>query len=51
MRNLEALSPTGFEIASVEEDDRFQLRRHSDGAVLPTSFSAREIRPRVVLEP
>jgi hypothetical protein len=40
---------TGFEIAAVDEDDRFQLRRHSDGAVLPTSFSASEIRPRVLL--
>jgi hypothetical protein len=36
---------TGFEIAAVN-DDRFQLRRHSDGAVLPASFSARELRPR-----
>jgi hypothetical protein len=36
---------TGFEIAAVD-DDRFHLRRHSDGAVLPASFSAREIRPR-----
>jgi hypothetical protein len=36
---------TGFEIAAVH-DDRFQLRRHSDGAVLPASFSARELRPR-----
>jgi hypothetical protein len=36
---------TGFEIAAVD-DDRFRLRRHSDGAVLPASFSAREIRPR-----
>jgi hypothetical protein len=36
---------SGFEIASVD-DDRFRLRRHSDGAVLPTSFSANEIRPR-----
>jgi hypothetical protein len=36
---------TGFEIAAVD-DEGFQLRRHSDGAVLPASFSAREIRPR-----
>jgi hypothetical protein len=36
---------SGFEIASVD-DDRFRLRRHSDGAVLPASFSANEIRPR-----
>jgi hypothetical protein len=36
---------SGFEIASVD-DDRFRLRRHSDGAVLPASFSASEIRPR-----
>ncbi|MGZ6557784.1 MAG: hypothetical protein ACXVEY_13190 [Actinomycetota bacterium] len=40
---------TGFEIAAVDDDDRFQLRRHSDGAVLPASFSANEIRPRVSL--
>jgi hypothetical protein len=37
---------TGFEIASVDANDRFRLRRHSDGAVLPASFSAGEIRPR-----
>jgi hypothetical protein len=36
---------TGFEIAAID-DEGFQLRRHSDGAVLPTSFSAQEIRPR-----
>ena len=36
---------TGFEIASVH-DDRFLLRRHSDGAVLPASFSANQLRPR-----
>jgi hypothetical protein len=36
---------SGFEIASVDEAG-FQLRRHSDGAVLPASFSANEIRPR-----
>jgi hypothetical protein len=36
---------TGFEVASVD-DDRFRLRRHSDGAVLPASFSADEIRLR-----
>ena len=36
---------TGFEIAAID-DDGFQLRRRSDGAVLPASFSAREIRPR-----
>jgi hypothetical protein len=36
---------SGFEIASVDRD-RFQLRRHSDGAVLPASFSANELRPR-----
>ena len=32
---------SGFEIASVD-DDRFRLRRHSDGAVLPASFSERD---------
>ena len=38
---------TGFEIASVDlESNQFTLRRHSDGAVLPASFSARELRPR-----
>jgi hypothetical protein len=38
---------TGFEIASVDlERNEFTLRRHSDGAVLPASFSARELRPR-----
>ena len=36
---------SGFEIASVDRD-RFRLRRHSDGAVLPASFSATEIRLR-----
>jgi hypothetical protein len=36
---------SGFEIAAVD-DDRFRLRRQSDGAVLPASFSANEIRPR-----
>ena len=36
---------TGFEIAAVD-DDGFLLRRHSDGAVLPASFSASELRPR-----
>ena len=38
---------TGFEIAGVD-DDRFRLRRHSDGTVLPASFSASEIRPRIL---
>ena len=38
---------TGFEIASVDlASNRFTLRRHSDGAVLPASFTARELRPR-----
>ncbi len=36
---------SGFAIASVDQD-RFRLRRHSDGAVLPVSFSASQIRPR-----
>jgi hypothetical protein len=37
----------GFEIASVDlERNQFTVRRHSDGAVLPASFSARELRPR-----
>jgi len=38
---------TGFEIASVDVDtQRFTLRRRSDGAVLPASFDASELRPR-----
>ena len=37
---------TGFEIAAVDPDHRFLLRRRSDGAVLPASFAANEIRPR-----
>jgi hypothetical protein len=36
---------SGFEIASVDRD-RFRLRRHSDGVVLPASFSANQLRPR-----
>jgi hypothetical protein len=38
---------TGFEIESVDlAHDHFTLRRRSDGAVLPASFGARELRPR-----
>lgn len=37
---------SGFEIASVSDDDRFLLRRHSDGAVLPALFGANRLRPR-----
>lgn len=37
---------SGFEIASVADDDRFLLRRHSDGAVLPKLFRANRLRPR-----
>jgi len=37
---------SGFEIAAVDPDHRFLLRRRSDGAVLPASFAANEIRPR-----
>jgi hypothetical protein len=36
---------TGFEIAAID-DDRFLLRRRSDGALLPAAFSAAELRPR-----
>ena len=36
---------SGFEIASVDQD-RFRLRRHSDGVVLPVSFSANQLRLR-----
>ena len=36
---------SGFAIASVDQD-RFRLRRHSDGVVLPVSFRADQIRPR-----
>jgi hypothetical protein len=35
----------GFEIAATD-DDRFLLRRRSDGAVLPVPFPADDIRPR-----
>jgi hypothetical protein len=34
----------GFEVADVV-DDGYQLRRCSDGSVLPTTFSDDEIRP------
>ena len=40
----------GFEIAGVN-DDRYVLRRRSDGATLPVAFPAHEIRSRVPLEP
>ncbi len=36
---------TGFEIVAFAGDG-FILRRRSDGAVLPASFSADEVRPR-----
>jgi hypothetical protein len=36
---------SGFAIASVDQD-RFRLRRHSDGVVLPVSFSANQLRLR-----
>ena len=35
----------GFEIAE-ENDDRFLLRRRSDGSVLPVAFPPGDIRPR-----
>jgi len=37
---------TGFEIVAMDDDHRFQLRRHSDGSVLPASFGAEQLRPR-----
>ena len=36
---------SGFEVASVD-DDRYRIRRHSDGSVLPAPFGPHEIRPR-----
>jgi hypothetical protein len=36
---------SGFEVDAVR-DDRYLLRRHSDGAVLPTPFTANRIRRR-----
>jgi hypothetical protein len=36
---------SGFAIESVDQD-RFRLRRHSDGVVLPVSFSANQLRLR-----
>jgi len=36
---------SGLAIASVDQD-RFRLRRHSDGVVLPVSFSASQLRLR-----
>lgn len=41
---------TGFEIAGVN-DDHYTLRRHSDWAVLPGSFSDNDIRPCRVTAP
>lgn len=36
---------SGFEIAAVDAG-RFLVRRHSDGALLPASFAANEVRAR-----
>jgi hypothetical protein len=36
---------SGFEIADIN-DDRYMLRRRSDGAMLPVDFPARDIRSR-----
>jgi hypothetical protein len=41
----------GFEVDAVHSDprernDRYVLRRRSDGAVLPVAFNQTEIRPR-----
>jgi hypothetical protein len=37
---------TGFEIAAADDDERCVLRRRSDGALLPVTFSSRQLRPR-----
>jgi hypothetical protein len=42
---------SGFEVDAVHRDggdrnDRYVVRRRSDGAVLPVAFHAAEIRPR-----
>ena len=36
---------TGFEVVSVD-NDRYHLRRHSDGSVLPAHFGPNQVRPR-----
>ena len=36
---------TGFEVASID-NDRYRLRRRSDGTVLPAPFAPSDIRPR-----
>jgi hypothetical protein len=40
----------GFEIADVT-DNRYLLRRHSDGAMLPVAFSAHDVRSRRPVHP
>jgi hypothetical protein len=40
----------GFEIADVN-DDRYLLRRRSDGAMLPVAFPAHEVRSRAPRDP
>jgi len=37
---------TGFEIAAADDDDRYMLRRRSDGTLLPATFSTRQLRRR-----
>jgi hypothetical protein len=47
LTRFEAHWTTGFEIASVDlARNLFTLRRQSDGAVLPASFHADDLRPR-----
>jgi hypothetical protein len=36
----------GFEVAAVEDDGKYLLRRRSDRAPLPTRFDDQHIRPR-----
>ena len=35
----------GFEVAQVDSDGSYRVKRLSDGAVLPTTFDADDIRP------
>lgn len=34
----------GFEVASVDEDGRYRIRRRSDGDLLPTPFERDDVR-------
>ena len=44
VRNSLNLWSPGFQIEA-SQDDRWQVRRDSDGAVLPRSFATEDIRP------